>query len=64
MVCPPIIAAIMAAVQVALDKSDGSGVDGADEERIDEAVAKLLLAASPRPAEVRAGLEGAGYMLS
>jgi len=63
-VCPPIIAAIMAAVQVALDKSNGSGVDGADMERVDEAVARLLLAASPRPAEVRARLEGAGYRLS
>ena len=64
-VCPPIIAAIMAAVQVALDKSDGSGVDGAaDKDRIDEAVAKMLLAASPCPAEVRARLEGAGYKLS
>ena len=50
---------------VALDKSDGSGVDGAaDKDRIDEAVAKILLAASPCPAEVRARLEGAGYKLS
>ena len=54
----------MAAVQVALDKSNGSGVDGADKDKIDEAVARLLLAASPRPAELRARLEGAGYRLS
>ena len=63
-VCPPVIAAIMTAVLGALelDVSVGGG-DGGGMERGEQAVARLLLAASPHPAELAARLAGAGYSL-
>ena len=61
-VCPPVIAAIMAAVQGALDVGGGGG-DGGGRERREQAVAGLLLAASPHPAELAARLAQAGYSL-
>ena len=62
-VCPPVIAAIIAAVLGALDVGSGEGDGGEGMERREQAVAGLLLAASPHPAELAVRLAEAGYSL-